>query len=91
MKVCIQTVDKANNWSIVNAMNTPFAENLRRARERQGLTPSELARAIGTTRQNIYSWETGRTSPALDVLPLLSDALGCSVDDLLRPPERPPD
>lgn len=66
-------------------MNTSLPENLRRAREQRELTLSELARAVGTKRQNLWSWESGRTSPSLEMLPALAAALGVSVDDLLRP------
>jgi len=67
-------------------MNTSLPENLRRARAQKELTLSELARAVGTKRQNLWSWESGRTSPSLEMLLALAAALGVTVDDLLRPP-----
>jgi phage repressor protein C with HTH and peptisase S24 domain len=44
-------------------MSTPFAEALRRAREKRGYKKAELARKMGITGPAISQWESGATSP----------------------------
>ena len=38
-------------------------ENIRKARVLRGMTPAELAEAVGVTVSAISQWETGRYSP----------------------------
>lgn len=42
-------------------------ELLRRAREASGLTQAQAARALGISRQSIWSYEHGRGRPSADV------------------------
>lgn len=59
-------------------------ERLREAREGSGLSQSELAAAVGLTRQSIHAIETGRTRPGVDVALRIAALLGCSVEELFR-------
>lgn len=63
-----------------------FHRRLRLAREKSGMTEAQLAMAIGcpTGRQEIVRWEKGESAPRLKWLEPLSDALGVSIDFLVR-------
>ncbi|WP_197029333.1 helix-turn-helix domain-containing protein [Alicyclobacillus macrosporangiidus] len=57
---------------------------LREARERAGLTQSELARLSGVSQSHISEIETNRTAPTVFVAKKLARVLGVSVDDLIE-------
>ena len=61
--------------------NSPIA----RLRIARGLTQAQLAELIGCPQQTINKWETGLRKPGMQSLIKLSRALGCSIDDLIRP------
>lgn len=62
-------------------------EGLAPRRTRMGLSQEELASAVGVTRTAVTNWETGFAWPPARLLPLLADALLCTVDDLFHAPE----
>ncbi|SFU85657.1 Helix-turn-helix domain-containing protein [Paenacidovorax caeni] len=41
----------------------PIGERLREERERLGLSQPKFAELAGTTKQTLFSWESGRTAP----------------------------
>lgn len=64
---------------------TNFAKNLETLRTRAGLTQSGLAKKMGLPRQAIWAREKGLVGAKPDDLPKFADALGCTVDELVRP------
>src|SRR5260370_8614172 len=62
---------------------------LRRARERSGLTPRELAERVGVSEAVVYQWQGGHRAPRVDRLGRLAEALGVSAEDLTRPEPGP--
>lgn len=60
-----------------------FAIKLKETRTEKGLTQKQLAEAIKTTDDSIYSWEKGRSQPSLETLRALSKFLDVSTDYLL--------
>lgn len=60
-----------------------FHINLRRARERAGLTQVELAEELGVARTTVVSLESGRTRLFNKTVPLIAARLGISVEELL--------
>ena len=60
-----------------------FGEQLRRAREKKGLTQQTLAEELYVTRQTVSHWERGDRYPDLLTTKRLSDILEVSLDDLL--------
>jgi len=46
------------------------------------LTQEELSRQIGVDRSTIAYWESNASMPRAEVLPMLADALNCSIDAL---------
>jgi transcriptional regulator with XRE-family HTH domain len=61
-------------------------KQLRLARERHGLTQSQLADGLGTTQQTIARWEAGKAEPNLAALRDLAICLDTTVDVLLGRP-----
>lgn len=51
-------------------MNT-FSTRLKELRIEKGLTQKNLAEAIGTTDDSIFSWEKGRSQPSFEMLKVL--------------------
>ena len=56
--------------------------NIKRYREKSGLSQLALAEKLGISQQAIASWETGTKRPSTENLFSLSAALGCKADDL---------
>lgn len=53
-------------------------------RERAEMTQMQVSQALNIPQSTIASWETGRSKPRADKLPLIAKLLGCTVDDLLK-------
>ena len=64
--------------------------NLRKIRKRERLTMKALAELSGVTESMIGMIETGKRNPSYEVLLRLSEALGCTVDELVRDEEKSP-
>jgi DNA-binding XRE family transcriptional regulator len=62
---------------------------LPKLRKERGLTQADLAAKVYVTRQAVSRWETGETSPGVDMRKLLAAALAVPVTDLLDLPEDP--
>jgi transcriptional regulator with XRE-family HTH domain len=74
-----------------------FAEKLKAARERAGISQRELAEKAALTRDAVSSLEQGRRSPNWDTVQALALALSISCDALTddagqdtQAPDRPP-
>lgn len=56
---------------------------IRELRQSAHMTQQELAEQMGYKFDSIVSmWETGKRRPPSDLLPLLANVLGCTVDEL---------
>jgi transcriptional regulator with XRE-family HTH domain len=66
-----------------------IGERIRAAREAcvPPLSQAELARQIGSTGVQMWRWEAGKRVPRLPMLQRIADALGVSLDDLVREPK----
>uniref|UniRef100_UPI004056F30F helix-turn-helix domain-containing protein n=1 Tax=Agathobacter sp. TaxID=2021311 RepID=UPI004056F30F len=53
-------------------------------RKKKGLTQQQLADQLNLSNKTISKWESGAGSPDVGNLPVLADALGVTVDELLR-------
>lgn len=60
-----------------------LGENLRRVRERRGITQEELAERVHVVRQTVSKWEKGLSVPDADLLMAVAEALQVSVSDLI--------
>ncbi len=61
-----------------------LGERIRKARKAKGLTQIQLADIIGAKNSSISDWENNQHRPDIDMLALLSDALGVSSGWLLE-------
>ena len=59
-------------------------QQLRRNRERCGMSQEDLAHAIYVSRQTVSSWENGKTYPDVQSLLLLSQTFDVSIDELVK-------
>ena len=53
-------------------------------RKKQGLTQQQLADKMNLSNKTISKWESGSGSPDISNLHVLAEALGISVDELLK-------
>ncbi len=53
-------------------------------RKQQGLTQQQLADKLNLSNKTVSKWESGSGSPDIANLPVLAEALGISVDELLK-------
>lgn len=61
----------------------PLARHFTELRQAAGLTQMQLADQVGVHHSNIAFWELSGTPPRGEVLPMLAQALGVSIDTLL--------
>ena len=60
-----------------------FGERLAALRKERGMSQEELAEKLQLTRQTISKWETGASTPDLELLVQLAEVFDVSVDSLL--------
>lgn len=65
-------------------MNGSFAERLKIARTRAGLSQGELARRVGTSEQTCLRYEQGKTFPNINVADKIASLGGVSLQWLIR-------
>lgn len=53
-----------------------IGERIAIARKRAGMTPEELAKALGITASAVRSWELGKSQPRPSKYPGIAEALG---------------
>ena len=58
--------------------------NIKKAREKVGLTQQELANELGVVQSTVAMWETQSSLPRADKLPAMAKVLGCTIDELLK-------
>ena len=61
-----------------------FMENVRSLRRSQGLSQEELAAKLGVSAQAVSKWECGMSYPDIELIIMLADLFGVTVDSLLR-------
>lgn len=54
-------------------------------RKKNGLSQERLAEMLCISPQAISKWENGHTLPETSLLPVLSQILGCTIDDMIMP------
>ena len=59
-----------------------IGNKIKQLRLKAGLTQEQLASRLGISSQSISKWETAVTMPDISLLPLLSNELGVSIDEL---------
>ena len=61
-----------------------FGINLKRKRIEKGMSQEELGKKVGSTTVSICRYERNQRIPMVDVAFKLADALGTTVDELLK-------
>ena len=64
-----------------------FFERMKEARLLAGLSQAEVANALDVSQQTVAKYETGRTSPSPEVIPILAKVLGVPINWLFDTPE----
>ncbi|MCI9263853.1 MAG: helix-turn-helix transcriptional regulator [Oscillospiraceae bacterium] len=62
-------------------------KNIKRLRQRKGLTQEELGAKLHVTRQAVSNWETGKNQPDIEILKSLAETLEVDVSELLYAPK----
>lgn len=65
-----------------------IGQDIKKYREKAGLTYEQLAELIGTKKDTIYRYETGKKNPSTLVLDKIAKALNCTVEILLKPKKK---
>ncbi len=60
-----------------------FAEKLKNARKKAGISQEVLAEKLGVSRQAVTKWETDKGLPDIENIIMISNLFGVSVDELL--------
>lgn len=63
-----------------------IAKNIKKLRERKGLTQEELGEKLHVTRQAVSNWETGKNQPDIEMLISLAEMLEVDIKELLYGP-----
>lgn len=53
-------------------------------RKKLNMTQADLGEAVHVSRKAISKWEAGSTLPSIEMLPLLANVLGVTVDELIK-------
>ena len=61
-----------------------FGNRLYQLRQKAHLSQTQLGEKVGVSDKTVSKWETGKTKPGLEMATGLADALGVSLDELLR-------
>ena len=64
-----------------------IGKNLLKVRKQKNLTQEALAEAVGVARQTIAKWESGESTPDLEMSGRLASVLEVSLDDLVNAPD----
>ena len=66
-----------------------YGDRIRALRIKRGLNQPQLAEKVGVTKNAVCNWEAGRVRPDMNLLPLMSEALGVSISALFGMPSHP--
>ena len=64
-------------------MKVKLSENIRQFRKERGMTQEQLAEAMGVSISAVYKWESGQSTPAIQLILELADLFHTSTDVLL--------
>ncbi len=79
----INIADKATN-NMSNEAAKKLAKNMKRIREKKGMTQGDICRALNTDRGYISSIESAKRNPTLSTIEKIAKTLGVEVGELLK-------
>jgi transcriptional regulator with XRE-family HTH domain len=62
---------------------TIIGDNIKKYREKKGLTQKQVAEAVGKTKNVVSNWEQGENKPDADTITLLCGLLGVDANTLM--------
>lgn len=74
-----------SNQLVVEGIMCNISENVRKFREKLGLTQQQLAEKIGVSYPRISEIENSKGEPKITTIEKVARGLGVSVMDLIRP------
>ncbi|MDR6480568.1 helix-turn-helix domain-containing protein [Paraburkholderia terricola] len=83
--------NQPTNYTQDTQLAARVGESIAELRRAKGLTQAQLAEMIDLEQEAVSRWERGTRVPTLLRLQQLSDALECSVDQLLQRGSKRPD
>lgn len=66
---------------LVNAAGIPYAEIIRSHRRERNMNQEELGAMVRVGKNAVGAWESGRSRPDLNSVPVICEALGLSLDE----------
>ena len=72
---------------MVNAAGVPYAEIIRAHRKEKGLNQGELGARAAVRKNAVGAWESGRSRPDLNSVPVICETLGISLGEFFGIPE----
>lgn len=63
-----------------------IARNIKKLRQKRGLTQEELGEKLHVTRQAVSNWETGKNQPDVEMLKSMAEVLEADIKELLYGP-----
>jgi transcriptional regulator with XRE-family HTH domain len=78
-----KTYDTLPSKLIMEGSNMPFAQKLSRLRKERGLTQMELSEKVGIGIAQMRRYESGKSSPTLEVIKNIAKTLVVSTDELI--------
>jgi DNA-binding transcriptional regulator YiaG len=79
----LEAIKKEETFSYEEVMKDVFNNNIKSVRIKLKISQSELAKRLNKTSAEISRWESGAVTPTLKNYRLISEALECSLEDLL--------
>ncbi len=64
-------------------MKLSIGENIKRLRKEKDITQEELSEILGVSFQSVSRWENNACYPDMELLPVIADFFGITVDNLL--------
>jgi len=68
----------------MDEISQKFGDNLKKIRLEKKMSQGDICRALGVDRGYISNLESGKRNPTLATIKRIADALGVSVDRLLK-------
>jgi DNA-binding transcriptional regulator YiaG len=79
----LEAIKKEETFSHEEVMKDIFNNNIKSVRIKLKISQSELSKRLNKTSAEISRWESGIVTPNLKNYRLISEALECSLEDLL--------
>lgn len=73
-----------NLKEVKNMGKSKFADRLTDLRKEQHMTQADLAKKLNISPQAVSKWETGESIPDIEMLEILSDLYGLTLDELIK-------